>query len=260
MNIRLDHIESRLQSFVESSLNLLPGGRQHLLAHRLLAAIQQSVREAPEGGFSAPNTYTIFLNPDTLAGIEVSPGWLGSLAAALQEAGGQDGLRFPTTPIIRLASDAHVTIEDLVVVAMHSEPTGGTTSMPVNDNRAPSDPRPQNAFLIIGGHQIFPLRLAVVNLGRRMDNQVVLDDPRVSRAHAQLRAVRGRYLLFDLNSTGGTFVNGQRITQYTLKPGDVISLSGVAIIYGEDEPAEGDDSTADMEKGHDAPEPSSHGS
>ncbi|HZU86012.1 MAG TPA: FhaA domain-containing protein [Anaerolineaceae bacterium] len=247
MNIRLDHIESRLQAFVEGSLNLLPGGRQHLLAHRLLAAIQQSVLENPEGGFSAPNTYTIFLNPDTLASLEVSQGWLGSLAAALQEAGAQDDLRFHTTPVIRLASDVHVAAEDLHVVAMHSELAGETAAMLVNEPPAPSDPRPLNAFLIINGHQIFPLRLAVVNMGRRLDNQVVLDDPRVSRAHAQLRAVRGRYLLFDLNSTGGTFVNGQRITQYTLKPGDVISLAGVAIIYGEDDPADtGNDSTADM--------------
>lgn len=246
MNIRLDHIESRLQAFVEGSLNLLPGGRQHLLAHRLLAAIQQSVRENPDGGFFAPNTYTIFLNPDTLASLEISQGWLGSLATALQEAGAQDELRFFTTPIIRLASDMHVAPEDLHIVAMHSEPIGETAAMPITEP-ASSDPRPLNAFLIINGHQIFPLRLAVVNLGRRLDNQVVIDDPRVSRAHAQLRAVRGRYLLFDLNSTGGTFVNGQRITQYTLKPGDVISLAGVAVIYGEDEPADVDeDNTADM--------------
>ncbi len=247
MNIRLDHIESRLQAFVEGSLVLLPGGRQHLLAYRLLAAIQQSVMESPEGGYSAPNTYTIFLNPATLAAIETSQGWLGSLAAALQEAGGQDGVRFLTPPIIRLAGDVHVAEEDLHVVAMQSEPVGATAAMPSPEQPpAPNDPRPQNAFLIIGGHQIYPLRVAVVNLGRRLDNQVVLDDPRVSRTHAQLRAVRGRYLLFDLNSTGGTFVNGQRITQYTLKPGDVISLAGVAVIYGEDEPAESGDSTADM--------------
>jgi pSer/pThr/pTyr-binding forkhead associated (FHA) protein len=73
-----------------------------------------------------------------------------------------------------------------------------------------------------------------------LDNHLILDDPRVSRAHAQLRAVQGHYVLFDLNATGGTYVNGQRITQYTLKPGDVISLAGVPIIYGEDNPVEDD--------------------
>lgn len=61
---------------------------------------------------------------------------------------------------------------------------------------------------------------------------------RVSRTHAQLRAVHGHYVLFDLNSTGGTYVNGQRISQHALKAGDVISLSGVPLIYGEDTPAD----------------------
>jgi pSer/pThr/pTyr-binding forkhead associated (FHA) protein len=42
--------------------------------------------------------------------------------------------------------------------------------------------------------------------------------------------------LFDLNSTGGTFVNGQRTSQTVLYPGDVISLAGVALIFGQDNP------------------------
>jgi len=62
----------------------------------------------------------------------------------------------------------------------------------------------------------------------------VLSDPRVSRKHAQLRSSKGSYVIFDLNSTGGTYVNGKRITQQVLKPGDVISLAGVPIIYGEE--------------------------
>jgi pSer/pThr/pTyr-binding forkhead associated (FHA) protein len=85
----------------------------------------------------------------------------------------------------------------------------------------------------------------VVNIGRRLGNHIVIDDPRVSRSHAQIRALRGRYVLFDLNSTGGTFINGQRIKQHSLKPGDVISLAGYTIIYGEDSsPADDGDTRA----------------
>jgi pSer/pThr/pTyr-binding forkhead associated (FHA) protein len=69
-----------------------------------------------------------------------------------------------------------------------------------------------------------------------LENQLVIDDPRVSRNHAQLRAIKGRFVLFDLNSTGGTFVNGQRTSQTVLYPGDVISLAGVALIFGQDNP------------------------
>ncbi len=95
---------------------------------------------------------------------------------------------------------------------------------------------PENAFLIIEGVKVFPLKVSVVNIGRRLDNQLVIDDPRVSRNHVQLRSLKGRFVLFDLNSTGGTFVNGQRTNQSVLYPGDVISLAGVAIIFGQDNP------------------------
>jgi pSer/pThr/pTyr-binding forkhead associated (FHA) protein len=51
-----------------------------------------------------------------------------------------------------------------------------------------------------------------------------------------LRIVRERFVLFDLNSSGGTFVNGQRAEQSVLYPGDVISLAGVTLIFGQDLP------------------------
>ena len=73
-----------------------------------------------------------------------------------------------------------------------------------------------------------------INLGRRLDNHIIIDDPRVSRNHAQLRLRFGHYVVYNLGSTGGTFVNGQRIEECVLRPGDVISLGGVPIIYGED--------------------------
>lgn len=126
------------------------------------------------------------------------------------------------------------------MVASHRlEPVGDTKGMP---NKTPTaeldagDSIPENAFLIIEGVKVHSLTEPVVNIGRRLENHLVIDDPRVSRNHAQLRAVKGRFVLFDLNSTGGTFVNGQRTSQTVLYPGDVISLAGVALIFGQDNP------------------------
>ena len=111
--------------------------------------------------------------------------------------------------------------------------------METNTDKEPEAPEtngaiPENAFLIIDGVRIQPLKEAVVNIGRRLENHVIIDDPRISRHHAQLRAIRGHYVLFDLNSTGGTFVNGQRTTQTVLYPNDVISLAGVILIFDQD--------------------------
>ena len=95
---------------------------------------------------------------------------------------------------------------------------------------------PEDAYVIVDGVKVIPLTTPLVRIGRRLENNLVLDDPRVSRTHAELRAINGRYVLFDLNSTGGTFVNGLRITQSVVYPGDVISLAGVNLVYGQKNP------------------------
>ncbi|MGE5073810.1 MAG: FHA domain-containing protein [Anaerolineae bacterium] len=89
----------------------------------------------------------------------------------------------------------------------------------------------EDAFLILNGVDLFALRLPVVTIGRRIDNVVVLNDPRVSRLHAELRCYHGRYVVFDMGSSGGTYVNGQRVTHSILYDGDVISLAGVHLIF-----------------------------
>lgn len=98
------------------------------------------------------------------------------------------------------------------------------------------DAIPQNAILILEGIKVHPLTESVINIGRKLENHIIIDDPRISRQHAQLRAVNGHFMLFDLNSTGGTFVNGKRTSEILLYPGDVISLAGVTLIFAQDDP------------------------
>ncbi|MDR3572727.1 MAG: FHA domain-containing protein [Anaerolineaceae bacterium] len=245
MKSRLDKIESRIQTIIESSANLFPwGNRNELLAHQLAEAMQESMISETNGGLIASTRYIIYLNPANLPFWENHQEILDALGSALQEAAREAGVILRNLPTFNLLADSALSPEEIHIIA--SKPIGKigeTASLPVlyETTKEPTDPRPPNAFLIIGGSQIFPLRQVVINIGRRLDNQVVVDDPRVSRNHAQLRAIRGHYILFDLNSTGGTFVNGQRVAQQTLKPGDVISLAGVAVIYGEDDPASTED-------------------
>ncbi len=94
-------------------------------------------------------------------------------------------------------------------------------------------PIPRTAFVIVDGVKVIPIRKSIINMGRKSDNDVILSDPHVSRHHAQILFEEGYFILVDLNSTVGTSVNGQRITQSILKPGDVISLAGVPIIFGQ---------------------------
>lgn len=90
---------------------------------------------------------------------------------------------------------------------------------------------PEDAFLIIEGTDAVRLNLPIVKIGRGHDNTVVIDDPRVSRHHMELRAIHGNFVLFDVGSSGGTYINGQRTAQAILYPGDVISLAGVGLLF-----------------------------
>ncbi len=72
---------------------------------------------------------------------------------------------------------------------------------------------------------LYPLEGETVSIGRDASNTIQISDAEVSRRHARLLLQGGRYILEDLGSTNGTYVNGQRLTgPHVLKPGDVVSL------------------------------------
>jgi pSer/pThr/pTyr-binding forkhead associated (FHA) protein len=71
----------------------------------------------------------------------------------------------------------------------------------------------------------------LISIGRELDNDAVIEDSRVSRHHAQLLFQHGRYILRDLGSTNGTFVNTQPIEAMMLTSGDRLSLGGVEVQF-----------------------------
>jgi predicted component of type VI protein secretion system len=77
-----------------------------------------------------------------------------------------------------------------------------------------------------GESQGMKLRLgkAIANLGRRETNEVFLDDPNISRVHAQIELLQDEYILTDLGSLNGTYLNGKRIRRARLNSGDQIKL------------------------------------
>jgi pSer/pThr/pTyr-binding forkhead associated (FHA) protein len=58
---------------------------------------------------------------------------------------------------------------------------------------------------------------------------------KVSRKHAEIEYRDGLFLVRDLNSKGGTYVNGNRVETAELSKGDVITLASVHIVFGQDE-------------------------
>lgn len=240
--MNLQELEARLQALIEVQLvSVLPGQKaEDLIVQKLTAAMQSNTIAQEDGTRLAPNAYTFLVNADSLARWK-EPRLLETLAEVLKTAGEEAELKFNALPTITVAEDSNVLPGNFNLVASHKVESMEETKDMQTDTENESDSErddaiPENAFLIIEGVKVFPLKQATVNIGRRLDNTLVIDDPRVSRNHAQIRAIKGRYVVFDLNSTGGTFVNGQRANQSVLYPGDVISLAGVTLIFGQDNP------------------------
>jgi len=92
--------------------------------------------------------------------------------------------------------------------------------------------KPRSAFLIVEGKRAVSLERSVTNIGRKNDNHIVIKNQHVSRYHAQIRNIKGSYVLMDLESTVGTSINGKKIKQAFLKEGDVISIGGTPLLFG----------------------------
>lgn len=225
----LTQLEARLQSIVEgSAARLFPSvAAQKDLVQRLTASKKAGINAGPDETLTAPNMFTLVVHPERAGILRDHKALLDELASTLQDTGIEAGLCFISPPTIRIAEDANFTsLQVQVMSQISSENLAQTTELGV-DSAAESAILPENAFLIVNSTREHSLSQSVTNIGRSPDNQLVIDDPRISRAHAQLRLVKGRFVIFDLASTGGSFVNGQNVHQFILLPGDVISLSGV---------------------------------
>jgi len=108
------------------------------------------------------------------------------------------------------------------------------TPMPSQQPAAPvAAPTAQATALVVADGPLAGSRFVIgptpTGIGRDPSNPIALTlDAQVSRRHARVQVEGGRLLLYDEGSTNGTFVNGVRITQQTLVPGDVVTVGSTS--------------------------------
>lgn len=95
------------------------------------------------------------------------------------------------------------------------------------------------SFLVRSGGLIgqrLPVKTPIVNIGRADFNDIVVPDPSVSTSHAKLQRREGVWVLLDLDSTNGTFVDGERVKgEAPLAPGVMVRFGDVQLVF---EPAD----------------------
>ena len=88
------------------------------------------------------------------------------------------------------------------------------------------------AYFVASHGQRYTLDKATLVIGRVDDNDIPINDTRVSRRHAQVRREDYRYYIEDLDSTNGTWLNGARLSAAAqLRNGDQVRIADVTLVF-----------------------------
>lgn len=244
---QLLNLERWIEQLVEEPFVRLFAGRllPQDVARHLLRALEDGERFGADGTPEVLGRYRVELNPKDLAALrQHHPDLEERLSESLAQLVERIRMRTQSQPAVTLEANpdlpprgVEITPADRAVRVAHETQDLKRVrweSVP----QEPSSDGQTEAYLIVQGERTFDLTAPVVSVGRALDNDLILEDRMVSRYHARLRRRYGRYILEDLGSSGGTTVNGFGIQEIVLRPGDLITLCGVDLIYVETEPLE----------------------
>jgi hypothetical protein len=189
----------------------------------------------------APNEYAVWLSPDDRAQFEGTEAELASeLSGYLLEHARRERITLGTSPRVVFKTDEKLRLGEFGIQARrvkppqteHDAPSPGdegrtmvySAAARVQEPLREPDPRRGRARLRVDGRAESVGSEGAV-LGRSRDADIVIDDPNVSRQHAEIRPSGGSWIVNDLGSTNGIKVNGRRVDgPYSLKRGDVIEI------------------------------------
>jgi pSer/pThr/pTyr-binding forkhead associated (FHA) protein len=97
----------------------------------------------------------------------------------------------------------------------------------ITENRVESEP----GVFLIANRQVIPLVKPVTTVGRLFGNDIVFHEEFLSRHHAEIAQEDGKFVLYDNNSTSGTYVNGKKIERCVLNSGDLISFANINLMF-----------------------------
>jgi hypothetical protein len=198
------------------------------LAKAAARAMEQAQVIGPRGP-EVPNLYEVHLAAADLARFgEYAHTLCGEIRNYLTEYAAERGLRFVAEPRVELVEDASVRTGNVRATARFAGLTAqaqrevdsaveGTRQLRLADLAAARGTKPASSPPRLrltdasGLDAALEPAMDVVRLGRAVDNDVVISSTNVSRYHAQLRWVESGWLVYDLASTNGTWLDGQRL-------------------------------------------------
>jgi hypothetical protein len=185
-----------------------------------------------------PNQYLVYLSSQDREQFEgYEDGVLKELSDYMLEHARSEGLALVTRPTVEFRTDDRLGLGEFGIQAMlvqapedeRAEPVqadfGHTMVYSVDRSPRPLEvPVAEGRAMLVGGGRRTVLAGSRFVIGRSRDSDLSLDDPNVSRRHAELRREDGAWVVADLASTNGVKVNGRRVAEHRLVPGDEITV------------------------------------
>jgi hypothetical protein len=254
----LRNLESKLAGLIEGTFNraFRSEVRPVEIARKLAREMEEHKSTTLTRTF-VPNEYRVFLSPRDRERFEGYEDALADeLAGYLLEHARREGLTLPARPLIEFETDGRLGLGEfgiqtgILVPGEHGDeedyeqehepeppPAAGRTMVYSNAGRIAepleeqAQARAPTALLLLDGQRKI-VGPGGVTLGRSRSCDVVLEDPNVSRQHAELRPRGGSWVLTDLGSTNGSRLNGHPVERSeVVRPGDEIELGATVLRF-----------------------------
>lgn len=248
----LRNLEAKLGGLVEGAFSRAFKSRvEPVELARKLAKEMEEAKQASVSRVYVPNHYRVFLSPEDREQFSsYEPALRKELSDYLLEHARTEALALTSRPQVEFLTDERLGLGEFGIQAQllgapeeEEEPAGaaapsagdfGHTMVysPDRDARL-LEPEPSRAVraMLSGAGKRVVLSGDLVTIGRSRECDAVVDDPNISRRHAELRPHGDDWTIHDLGSTNGIKVNGRRVRDATLSHGDRITVGVTDLTY-----------------------------
>ena len=244
----LSRVEAFLERFLEAPAGRLGASIQPVSLAKRIERAMDTNKTYGDAGVIVPNHYDLHLHPSDFGAFESYRTSLeDDLAHGVLARARHERYTLVARPRVRILPDGSTRRGEIRVAANVVDERGDrfqeAASMPASPDTmvfappaatsAPDSAR--RAYLLVSTRGSRPVQFDlgghVIGIGRASDNDVIVDDPMVSRHHCQLKLQHGAYGFTDLGSRNGSTVNGQPVSQVALGPGDLIRIGDTEIEF-----------------------------
>ena len=214
----LRNFEKRLEKMVEGAFARVfrSGLRPVEIGRRLTREMDDSRSIGVRGNTVVANDFAVNLSQqDADEFAEVGDSMRRNLAELAREHARDEGYDFMGPIGIAFEVDPRMRVGSFSVTARLREGDGGAGA----------------GSLVLPNGERFVLGETIVTIGRIPESVITLEDPNVSRTHAEIRPQGGSFVLADVGSTNGTKINGVKVSERVLQDGDEMTFGATTFRF-----------------------------